>query len=221
MKKYSYIVISFVILVFGIIVVPNIVDRFKSDSIVTNDRLNKSADKELILIGKAPKFSFINQNNETITNDFYAGKVYLVEFFFTSCPSICPIMNDNMVLLQDAFKFEKDFGIASFTIDPTNDTPEELRNYAQNLGVTNPNWQFLTNSQQQIFDLAKQFELYAAQNDDAPGGFEHSGLFALVDKNGNIRCRKDNFGNPILYYDGIEDEGIEMLKEDIKILLAE
>lgn len=221
MKKYSYIVISFVILVFGIIIVPKIVDSFKTDSIVKNDRLNRSAEKELLTIAPAPKFSFVNQNNDTITNDFYAGKVYLVEFFFTSCPSICPVMNENMVVLQDAFKFENNFGIASFTIDPTNDTPEELKAYAQNLGVTNPNWQFLTNSQSVIFDLAKQFDLYAAQNDNAPGGFEHSGLFALVDKNGNIRCRKDNFGNPILYYDGIEDEGIEMLKEDIKILLAE
>src|SRR5690606_28501999 len=111
MKKYSYIVISFVILVFGIVIIPKIVDSFKTDSIVKNDRLNRSAEKELVTIGKAPKFSFTNQNNETITNDFYTGKVYLVEFFFTSCPSICPIMNENMVVLQDAFKFEKDFGI--------------------------------------------------------------------------------------------------------------
>lgn len=126
-----------------------------------------------------------------------------------------------MVKLQNAFKFENNFGIASFTIDPTNDTPEELKSHAKSLGVVNPNWQFLTNTQEEIFALVKKFNLYAAQNDDVPGGFEHSGYFALIDKKGNIRCRKDNFGNPILYYDGTEEEGVEMLKEDIKILLAE
>lgn len=221
MKKYSYIVVAFAVLVFGILFVPKIVDGFKNDTIVQNDRLNKSAEKELLTIGKAPEFSFTNQDNETITNDFYDGKVYLVEFFFTSCPTICPIMNENMVKLQNAFKFENNFGIASFTIDPTNDTPEELKSHAKSLGVVNPNWQFLTNTQEEIFALVKKFNLYAAQNDDVPGGFEHSGYFALIDKKGNIRCRKDNFGNPILYYDGTEEEGVEMLKEDIKILLAE
>lgn len=221
MKKYSYIVVAFAVLVFGILFVPKIVDGFKNDTIVQNDRLNKSAEKELLTIGKAPEFSFTNQDNETITNDFYDGKVYLVEFFFTSCPTICPIMNENMVKLQNAFKFENNFGIASFTIDPTNDTPEELKSHAKSLGVVNPNWQFLTNTQEEIFALVKEFNLYAAQNDDVPGGFEHSGYFALIDKKGNIRCRKDNSGNPILYYDGTEQEGVEMLKEDIKILLTE
>lgn len=221
MKKYSYIVVAFAVLVFGILFVPKIVDGFKNNTIVQNDRLNKSAEKELLTIGKAPEFSFTNQDNETITNDFYDGKVYLVEFFFTSCPTICPIMNENMVKLQNAFKFENNFGIASFTIDPTNDTPEELKSHAKSLGVVNPNWQFLTNTQEEIFALVKKFNLYAAQNDDVPGGFEHSGYFALIDKKGNIRCRKDNSGNPILYYDGTEQEGVEMLKEDIKILLAE
>lgn len=221
MKKYSYIVVAFAVLVFGILFVPKIVDGFKNDTIVQNDRLNKSAEKELLTIGRAPEFSFTNQDNETITNDFYDGKVYLVEFFFTSCPTICPIMNENMVKLQNTFKFENNFGIASFTIDPTNDTPEELKSHAKSLGVVNPNWQFLTNTQEEIFALVKKFNLYAAQNDDVPGGFEHSGYFALIDKKGNIRCRKDNSGNPILYYDGTEQEGVEMLKEDIKILLAE
>ncbi|PJR04211.1 SCO family protein [Avrilella dinanensis] len=221
MKKYSYIVVAFAVLVFGILFVPKIVDGFKNDTIVQNDRLNKSAEKELLTIGRAPEFSFTNQDNETITNDFYDGKVYLVEFFFTSCPTICPIMNENMVKLQNTFKFENNFGIASFTIDPTNDTPEELKSHAKSLGVVNPNWQFLTNTQEEIFALVKNFNLYAAQNDDVPGGFEHSGYFALIDKKGNIRCRKDNSGNPILYYDGTEQEGVEMLKEDIKILLAE
>lgn len=221
MKKYSYIVISFVILVFGIIIVPNIVDRMKNSEVVVNDRLSRTVENQLVNLAKAPQFSFTNQNHETITNDFYDGKVYLVEFFFSSCPTICPIMNENMVKLQNTFKFEEDFGIASFTIDPINDTPDEMKEYAKSLGATSPNWHFLTNTQDEIFALAAKFQLYAAQNDDVPGGFEHSGMFALIDKNGNIRSRKDAMGNPIVYYDGVEEEGIEMLKEDIKILLAE
>ena len=85
-----------------------------------------------------------------------------------------------------------------------------------------PNWHFLTGEQDAIFDLAKRFNMYAAQNDDAPGGFEHSGMFALIDKEGNIRSRmSDLIDSPIVFYDGIEDEGIEMLKEDIQQLLKE
>src|SRR5690554_913553 len=221
MKNYSYIWISLIILVFGIYAVPKIVNKMKDAEVVQNDRLNVGNNRELIKIAKAPSFSFTNQNNEIISNKTYDGKVYLVEFFFTSCPTICPIMNENMVKLQNTFKFEEDFGIASFTIDPINDTPDEMKEYAKSLGATSPNWHFLTNTQDEIFALAEKFQLYAAQNDDAPGGFEHSGMFALIDKNGNIRSRKDAMGNPIVYYDGVEEEGIEMLKEDIKILLAE
>ncbi len=89
----------------------------------------------------------------------------------------------------------------------------------EELGVKLPFWNMLTGDSKYIFDLSKKFNLYAGQNEDSPGGFEHSGLFALIDKDGNIRCRKDEFGNPILYYDGTSDEGVQMIKEDIQLLL--
>ena len=97
-----------------------------------------------------------------------------------------------------------------------------LKEHANKLGVKSSNWHFLTGDKTKIFDLAnKGFNVYVGQNSKVSGGFEHSGLFALIDKNGDIRCRKDDFGNPILYYDGLEKEGVRTLQQDIAILLKE
>lgn len=206
MKNYSYIGISFVILVFGIWAVPKIVDRF------TKPRLAK--------IGKVPEFSFTNQNQKTITNQSYHDKVYIVEFFFTTCPSICPIMNKNMVKIQDHFFGNPNLGIASLTIDPIKDTPKVLKEYAIQYKITNPNWNLLTGNKETIYKFANSgFNLYVGENPEVGGGFEHSGFFALVDKEGNIRSRFDEQGNPIIYYNGLGDDGVKMLKEDIKLLL--
>mgnify|MGYP003650614099 CR=1 FL=1 len=188
MKNYSYIGISFVILIFGIWAVPKIVDRFTIPNLAT--------------IGKVPEFSFTNQNQKTITNKSYNNKVYIVEFFFTTCPSICPIMNKNMVKIQDEFFGNPNLGIASFSIDPTTDTSEVLKEYASQYKLANSG-----------------FNLYVGENSEVEGGFEHSGFFALIDQEGNIRSRFDEQGNPIIYYNGLEDEGVQMLKEDIKLLL--
>lgn len=211
MKK-SYIGLAFIILVFGIWVVKEINTRYYSKS-------------DLAEIGSAPRFELTNQYGKTISDKDYLGKVYVLEFFFSTCPTICPKMNQNMLILQDEFLNEKDFGIVSITINPQNDTPQVLKEHAEHLGVKMESWNFLTGDQEYIYDLSnKGFNIYAAENNKAMGGFEHSGLFALIDKDGNIRCRKDNFGNPILYYDGIEktgNNGVNALKEDIKKLLAE
>jgi len=227
MKNKSYIGISFIVLVFGIIFIPRIITRIQNDDVTRIDRLNTNGKKEtaedlLMKIGPAPKFSLTNQFSQPITNDAYKGKVYLVEFFFSTCPTICPIMNQNMIKIQNHFEDNPDFGIVSITINPENDTPEVLKAHAQQLGVKNPNWNFLSGDKTYIFNLAnKGFNIYAGQNKDAEGGFEHSGLFALIDKNGNIRSRKDDFGNPIVYYDGLEEAGVLALKQDIKVLLEE
>ena len=226
MKNKSYIGISFIILLFGIYAIPRIVTRLKNGTVVQNDRmssLNETVvDTSLVIMRKAPNFEFINQDNNKVSNESYIGKVYLVEFFFTTCPSICPIMNRNMVLIQNEFKDEKDFGIASISINPENDTPEILKAYAKNYGATLPNWFFLTGDKEKIYDLAnKGFNVFAGENAKVNGGFEHSGLVALIDKKGNIRCRRDANNNPIMYYDGLEKTGVEALKQDIKILLKE
>ena len=226
MKNKSYIGISFIILLFGIYAIPRIVTRLKNGTVVQNDRMSSQnetvIDTTLVNMRKAPDFEFTNQNNSKISNATYNGKVYLVEFFFTTCPSICPIMNRNMVLIQNEFKSEKDFGIASISINPENDTPAILKAYAKNYGATLPNWFFLTGDKEKIYDLAnKGFNVFAGENAKVNGGFEHSGLVALIDKKGNIRCRRDANNNPIMYYDGLEKTGVEALKQDIKILLKE
>ena len=212
-KKYSYIGISFIILLFGIYAIPKIVARFQ--------------DSGLVKFNKVPDFEFTNQNGKTITNKTYEGKVYVVEFFFTTCPTICPIMNQKMLKLQDAFFGNPEFGIASISITPEIDTPELLKEYAKNNRITHKNWHLLTGkSDDVVYALSnKGFKLYAGKGDEDHGGFEHSGLFALVDKDGYIRSRKDEFGNPIMYYRAIEEQGfpdqIKELKEDIKLLLNE
>ncbi len=227
MKNKSYIGMAFVILVFGIFFIPKIVDRIKNNDVVKGDRLNSigdtsSAKADLMTIGPAPKFSLTNQDNKTISNEAYKGKVYVVEFFFSTCPTICPIMNRNMKFIQESFASNTNFGIASITINPENDTPEVLKKHAEDINAKGMNWNFLTGDKAIIFDIAnKGFNLYAGENKNVNGGFEHSGLFALIDKEGNIRSRKDDFGNPIIYYDGLKEEGVKQLKQDITKLLAE
>ena len=208
MKKYSYIGVSFIILIFGIYAIPKIVVKFKTPQLIT--------------IGKVPSFEFTNQDGKLISNSFYNDKVFVVEFFFTTCPTICPRMTESMITIQDEFYAYQDFGIASFSINPKHDTPEILKRYAKEHGATLKNWNFLTGDQDKIYELANTgFTLFAGENSNAEGGFEHSGMFALVDKQGNIRSRLDEFGNPIAFYDGLDSAGVKMIKEDIVILLKE
>jgi protein SCO1/2 len=212
-KKYSYIGISFIILLFGIYVVPKVVKKFQNSDLVT--------------FNKVPDFEFTNQDNKTITNSYFVGKVHVVEFFFTTCPSICPIMNRKMVDIQNEFYGNQEFAIASISITPDIDTPEVFKQYAKDNNITSRTWQMLTGkSQDYVYALSNNgFKLYAGKTEGEHGGFEHSGLFALVDKEGNIRSRKDEHGNPIMYYRALEENGfpdqIKELKEDIKLLLNE
>ncbi|MFH7003978.1 SCO family protein [Flavobacterium bizetiae] len=227
-KNKSYIGISFIILIFGIYAVPKIVDRVTNGEVVKGNRLDNvgskdsKSDAKLIKIGPAPKFELTNQDNAKVSNETYKGKVYVLEFFFTTCPSICPKMNLSMLEIEKTFFGNPNFGIVSITIDPNHDTPQVLKEHAKLLGVKSSNWNFLTGDKATIMDLSnKGFNLYAGENEKVSGGFEHSGLFALIDKDGNIRCRKDEFGNPNIYYDGLDKKGVRDIQEDIKILLAE
>ncbi|MBR9915690.1 MAG: SCO family protein [Algicola sp.] len=244
--NYSYIGIAFILLVFGIIFIPRIVDRLKAGDVsrsegrsqdVSTHSKGYTSDLMFLEINgtpkKVPPFSFVDQNGDTISNKDYDGKVYVVEFFFTTCPTICPRMNRNLVQIQNTFSDFEDFGVASFTINPEYDTVEVLKTYADNYGITNPNWHLMTGDQEAIYALANVgFNIYAGENPEVEGGFEHSGNFALIDKNGFMRSRKDDFGNPKIFYKGIvsedekmdedgEMEEISILKEDIAKLLKE
>ena len=239
-NKYTYVWVSLIILIFGIIFIPKIVNRLKDGKVVENDRMNikdNSGNLAFIMLNgkkrRVPSFEFLNQDSLLISDKDYEGKVFVAEFFFTSCPSICPIMSKNLVNIQNEFLSSENFGIASFSITPEYDTPRVLKEYAERYDITDLDWHLMTGDKTKIYDLANSgFNIFAAEMPDAPGGFEHSGLFALIDKNGYIRSRVDDFGNPIVYYrgairevDGENEEGekqqITVLKEDIKKLLEE
>lgn len=215
MKKqsYSYIGISFIILLFGVYAIPKIVKHFKTADLHT--------------FNKVPDFEFIDQDGNTVTNKDYEGKVYVVEFFFTTCPTICPIMNTKMITIQNEFMGNPHFGIASFSITPEIDTPQQLKAYAERYGINHKNWHLLTGQPEDVvYNLSNEgFKMYAGKGEASHGGFEHSGLFALVDKDGYIRSRYDEQGNPIVYYRALDEHGfsdqIQELKQDIKLLLNE
>ncbi len=171
---------------------------------------NHSA-RSLPIIGEISEpFSFINQDNQTVTQELVAGKISIVDFFFTSCPSICPIMKRQMVRVYEAFQDEPAVVLVSHSIDPEHDTVEVLHAYAAGLGITTSTWHLVTGDQDEIFAMAKHYMLAAMKYDEAPGGYLHSGSFVLVDDERRIRG----------YYDGTDSEAVDRLIEDVKILLA-
>ena len=245
MSDKKNILIIILIVAFGLVFVPRIIDRVNNDDISRSESRSLKFDNfekniqplPYLLLNnerkKVPDFKFINQNEELISNNDYLGKVYIVEFFFTTCTTICPIMNTNLVHIQNSFTAFPDFGIASFSINPEYDTSEVLRLYAKDNDITNPNWNLMTGERNEIYKLANDgFNLYTAASSDFIDGFEHSGYFAIIDKEGYIRSRVDQFGNPKIYYKGSvnfdekldnngEAEEITLLKEDLLKLLNE
>ena len=232
MKRYQSLGLVVVIVIFAAITFPTLLNRIQDGEIRENNRTSEAEPLSYIILNKkarkVPDFLMRNQDSLYISNEDFLGKVYVVEFFFTRCPSICPVMNKNMKRLDTAFGFRDDFGIASFSIDPEHDTPTVLKKYASLYEIQSPNWHFLTGERPKIFDLANTgFNIFASINPEVAGGFEHQGYFALIDKEGFLRSRVDDFGNPIVYYLGIEEEnpivlsGTEMLLEDVEKLLKE
>ena len=232
MKNKKYIGLLVIIVVFAIWFVPKIKNRVESSRVVDSNRteeISQSSKLSFIKLNgesrKVPEFIFKNQDNRFISNEDFLGKVYVAEFFFTSCPSICIEMNQNMKILDEEFADRDDFGIASFTIDPITDTPKVLKEYSERLNVKSQNWHFLTGKIDDVYELSNSgFNIFAGVNPAVAGGFEHQGFFALIDKNGYIRSRRDANGNPVVYYLGItssgaSEQGIDMIKEDIIKLL--
>ncbi|WP_031525415.1 SCO family protein [Dyadobacter crusticola] len=159
-----------------------------------------------------PPFSFVNQNGETITEKAVENKIYVADFFFTTCPTICPVMKRQMIKVYNEYKGNKDVMILSHSIDPEHDTPEVLNKYAKDLGVEGNQWQFLTGEKEKIFKIGQTNYMVTVETDSgSAGGFLHSGAFILIDKEKHVRGM----------YDGTTDEGAERLIRDMKKLLKE
>ena len=159
-----------------------------------------------------PNFSFVNQDSVIINQDSLNNSIYVADFFFTSCPSICPIMSKNMLGIYEKYKGNPEVRFLSHSIDPKHDTIPILKKYAKKLGVEGTQWSFLLGNRDSIYHMAKDgYMNYAKENANIPGGFEHSGYFILVDKQKRIRGA----------YDGTDKKQVEMLGKDMDILLAE
>jgi protein SCO1/2 len=159
-----------------------------------------------------PNFSFINQDSVIINQDSLNNSIYVADFFFTSCPSICPIMSKNMLGIYEKYKGNKEVRFLSHSIDPKHDTVPKLKQYATKLGVMGTQWSFLYGDRDSIYNMAKDgYMSYAKENANIPGGYEHSGYFILVDKEKRIRGA----------YDGTDKNQVEQLSKDMDILLAE
>ena len=171
-------------------------------------------------------FSFINQNNETITQASLTGSIYVANFFFTSCPSICPIMTRNMSYLQDKLSVFPNIRFLSHTVDPDNDTPKKLRSYVslmqqKNININLSNWDFVTGDKDKLYQSAANYFVNASVESLAPGGFLHSEYFILIDKQGRVRSGIDKNGNAVGAYDGTNEVQMKDLINDINVLMAE
>ena len=160
---------------------------------------------------KIPAFTFTNQNGQKVKSRDFKGKVWVAEFFFTSCPTICPSMTRNMLMLQKSTKdLKKDIQFMSFTINPDFDQPKVLKRYSKHYGVDESNWVFLTGDEEETHTLGiENFKTFAGRDDEEAGGFAHSGAFTLVDKEGYVRG----------VYLGTDKKQVKQLEEDLRKLL--
>ncbi len=159
---------------------------------------------------KVGQFSHYNQDSVLMDNAALSEYIYVADFFFTSCPSICPRVAKQMLRIYESVKDEPMVKLVSFTIDPKRDDVKKLRLYADNLGVDHNKWFFLTGDKDATLELANTYFVAAFEDADAPGGFDHSGKILLVDKDGHVRS----------FSEGTDPENTPKIMEDIKKLVA-
>lgn len=158
-----------------------------------------------------PAFKFMNQYGDSVGSKNLQHDIYVADFFFTSCPSICPIMQRNMLAVYKAYKDTADVKIISYTIDPKHDTVPVLKKYADKLGISGNSWWFLLGDKDTIYQLAKSYLVGVSEDKTAPGGYMHQGYFVLIDKQQHVRGS----------YDGTDPKQVDQLIADIKTLKAE
>ena len=176
--------------------------------IIGNIDITESGDT---LYHQVPDFQFINQDNQPVTNATFANKAYVVDFFFTSCPTICPKVKKQMLRLYDRFEKEDKLVLLSHSIDTKYDTVKRLKHYATNLDVKTGKWHFVTGDKDAIYDIADDYFSVAIEDPNAPGGFDHSGRLILVDANRHVRA----------FCDGTDADDVTGFMKDVEVLLEE
>ena|ERR1700741_2457837 len=179
---------------------------------IIGEKKTGGADNKDTIYHTIEPFSFVNQYNEIIDDKTTANKIYVADFFFATCQSICPQMSSQLVNVQKAFEKDNDLLILSHTVNPMHDTVEVLKGYADSYGAIKNKWHFLTGDKKAIYSLAKNSYLINALEDDGSvEGFLHSELFLLIDKQKRIRGM----------YDGTDSVAVGQLISDIKSLKQE
>lgn len=216
-KGYKYIGISLaVISVIIVIIIYNVLNVYQPLPIYQPTMVNSElVDSTLHYQKKYHKisdFKLVNQNGDTITQELYKDKIYIADFFFTTCQTICPIMTDNMVQLQEKLKDDNQVMLLSHSVTPEIDSVPQLKKYALKKGVIDSKWNLVTGDKKQIYELARKSYL-AVKTDGDGGPFDmiHTENFMLVDKKKQIRG----------FYDGTNQEDMERLLNDIKTLEKE
>lgn len=163
------------------------------------------------LYHRIPDFHFIDQDSQTITPQTFTRKIYIADFFFTSCPSICPKVKKQMLRIYDSYREDDRLLILSHSIDTRRDSVPRLKVYAQNLEVSGDKWHFVTGNKDSIFNIANAYFVSAMEDPSAPGGFDHSGRIILVDKDRHVRS----------WCNGTDPEDVDRFMDDIEALLDE
>lgn len=158
-----------------------------------------------------PDFSFIDQDSQVVNNQTFAGKVYVVDFFFTSCPTICPKTTAQMFRIYKKFENNDGIVLMAHSIDTKYDSVPVLKKYASKLGVKTDKWHFITGDKDEIYGIADDYFSIALEDPNAPGGYDHSGRFILIDKNRHIRS----------FCDGTDANDVNRFMKDIQKLLDE
>ncbi len=158
-----------------------------------------------------PNFSFLNQDSAQLTQDFFKGKIYVANFFFTHCPSICPTMQRNLLKAYKKYKGNEKIAFLSHSIDFKYDQPYILKDYANKLGVDNDQWQFVNGSKADIYGMADKYLVYAKEDASVPGGYDHQGYLVIIDPEKRIRGA----------YDGTDETQVNKLLEDLDVILNE
>jgi len=205
MQKYFLIFLAFLGILFACEPTPPVVEQ-KLPILG-----NRDFDGSDTIYHQIPDFAFVNQDSQLVTNTTFANKMYVADFFFTSCPTICPKVKKQMLRLYERYENQDSLLFASYTVDPKRDSVGKLNQYASNLDVNSEKWHFLTGEKDELYEIADDYFSIAIEDPNAPGGFDHSGRLILVDENRHVRA----------FCDGTDAVAVDRFMLDIERLLAE